>query len=255
MFFAKPGTFPPCGMFNYKHLMLFVITIFGVIFAIKKTKIKEEQQIRKRIRIITVIMWILEIVKILFTFMVGNGNNLNKVVPLYYCSLLLYAGVFSSIGKGTIKRVGDVFLATGSIVAGFVFIAVPTTSLPEYSLFHFITIHSFLFHGMMIYLGLMIHKTKYIEIRKSDIKYYAGLILIICIAAYIVNYKYGSNLMFISRDFPGTPITIIYKYTGKLFPIVMTVAQMTLPFYIIYGLGILNKKINNKKMKVLSENN
>ena len=42
--------------------------------------------------------------------------------------------------------------------------------------------------------------------------------------------------MFISRDFPGTPITLIYHATGKFFPIVMSVAQMTLPFYTIYGI-------------------
>ena len=251
MFFAKSGQYPPCGIFNYKHLIIFLITICGVIFATKKTKIKDKEQVRKRIQKITIIMWILEIIKIIFTFSVGHGNNLNKVVPLYYCSLLLYAGIFSSLGKGNIKRVGDVFLATGSIVAGVVFIILPTTSLPEYPLFHFITMHSSLFHGMMIYLGAMIHKTKYIEIKKSDIKYYAGLILIICILAYIVNYKFGSNLMFISRDFPGTPLTVIYHATGKLFPIVMSVAQMTLPFYLIYGLGAIDVKIKSKKVKLI----
>lgn len=254
MLFAKPGEFESCGMFNFKHLIIFLVTIFGVIFATKKTKIKDKEKVKKRIQKITIIMWILEMIKIVFTIMVGYGNNLNKVVPLYYCSLLLYAGILSSIGKGTLKRIGDVFLATGSIVAGVVFIILPTTSLPEYPLFHFISIHSFLFHGMMIYLGVMIHKTNYIEIKKSDIKYYAGLILLICILAYIVNCKFGSNLMFISRDFPGTPITLIYHATGKFFPIVMSVAQMTLPFYLIYGLKVLDNKIKGKKVELLDKN-
>lgn len=58
---------------------------------------------------------------------------------LYYCSILLYAGIFSSLKNKFIKRVGDVFLATGGIVAGIVFIIFPTTSLltyPNFSLYN-----------------------------------------------------------------------------------------------------------------------
>jgi hypothetical protein len=95
----------------------------------------------------------------------------------------------------------------------------------------------------MIYLGLLINKYKYIDLRASDIKYYAGLIFIICVGAYIVNCNFGSNLMFISRDFPGTPLEAIYKYTGKFFTVVMVVAQMTIPFYMVYGIKKLIDKI------------
>ncbi len=34
---------------------------------------------------------------------------------------LLYAGLLSSFGKGVLKRIGDVSLATGAIVGGIVF--------------------------------------------------------------------------------------------------------------------------------------
>lgn len=244
MFLSKPGEYPPCGMFNFRHLTLFIITIIGVIFAVNHTKIKEKSDVKKIIRIITVIVWVLEILKIIFNFIVGNGRNVNKVVPLYYCSLLLYSGLLSSIGKGVIQRVGDVFLATGGIVGGLVFLILPTTSLPEYPMFHFLSLHSFFFHGTMIYLGIIINKFKYIEIKFSDLKYYACLVFVICIAAYIANSICGSNLMFISQDFPGTPITIIYKLTGKLFPIIMSLAQMTLPFLLVYG--VLNVRYRNK---------
>lgn len=244
MFLSKPGEYPPCGMFNFRHLTLFIITIIGVIFAVNHTKIKEKSDVKKIIRIITVIVWVMEILKIIFNFIVGNGRNVNKVVPLYYCSLLLYSGLLSSIGKGVIQRVGDVFLATGGIVGGLVFLILPTTSLPEYPMFHFLSLHSFFFHGTMIYLGIIINKFKYIEIKFSDLKYYACLVFVICIAAYIANSICGSNLMFISQDFPGTPITIIYKLTGKLFPIIMSLAQMTLPFLLVYG--VLNVRYRNK---------
>lgn len=246
MFLAKPGKYPPCGLFSLDHLILFMATIIMVIFAAKHTKIKEKKDVKKIVRRTTLIIWILEFLKIAFVFSIGDGDKLNKVVPLYYCSLLLYTGILSSIGKGVIQRIGDVFLSTGAIVAGLIFLIFPTTSLPEYPALHFVSLHSFFFHGTMMYLGIIMHKSNYIEIKKSDIKYYAGLILIICIAAYIVNSLYGSNLMFISHDFPGTPITIVYKLTGKWFPIVMSVLQMTVPFYIIYWLKLLKNKVSKK---------
>ncbi len=246
MFLLKPGI-KPCGIFNFKHLILILLTILGISVAVKNTKINKKEDIKKIIRNLTIIVWILEILKIIFVFSIGEAQNLNRVVPLYYCSLLLYTGILSSIGKGAIERTANVFLATGGILAGVVFILYPSTSLPEYPMFHFISLQSFFFHATMVYLGIIINKFKYIELEFKDFKYYAILILLICIAAYIVNSIYGSNLMFISQDFPGTPISIIYHYTGKLFTPIMVIVQMTLPFLIVYGILQLKKYATNNR--------
>ena len=200
MIFAKPGEYKACGLFTYQHFSLIICTAIGIFLAVKCTKINDKNDIRKIIIKTTILVWILEIIKIIFNFKIGNGNNINTYVPLYYCSILLYAGIFSSLKNKFIKRVGDVFLATGGIVAGIVFIIFPTTSLLTYPIFHYITMQSFIFHGAMIYLGIIINKYKYIEIEKKDILYYAGLILVICIIAYIINSIFDSNLMFISKD-------------------------------------------------------
>ena len=181
----------------------------------------------------TRVMWILELIMISFKISTGGKRNLNNYVPLYYCSLLLYAGLLSSFAKGKLKRIGDVFLATGGIIGGIVFMILPTTSLPAYPMLHIVSLHSFLYHGTMVYLGLLINITHYIELHLSDIKYYATLVGIVCILAYIINKIFDSNLMFISKNFQGTPLEILYNITGPFFTIIMSVAQMTLPFYIV----------------------
>lgn len=246
MFFAKSGVYKACGIFNLKHLLIALITITGITVAAKNTKVKKKEDVQKIIKVLTIILWGLEIFKIIYTLATGQGR-INNVVPLYYCSLLLYSGLMSSFGKGIIKKMGDVFLATGGIIGGMVFLIFPTTSLPEYPLFHFISIHSFFFHGTMIYIGLIINKFKYIEIKFQDIKYYASLIFIICMAAYVVNRIYGSNLMFISQDFPGNPISIIYNHTGVLFTPIMILLQMVLPFLVAYGMLQLKRTIKMLK--------
>ena len=193
-------------------------------------------------------MWTLEVIIITFKLCTGDVRNLNNYVPLYYCSLLLYAGLLSSFAKGKLKRVGDVFLATGGIIGGIVFIIMPTTSLPTYPMLHFLSLHSFLYHGIMVYIGILINATHYISLELKDIIYFAELVGGICVVSLVVNRIFDSNLMFISKDFPGTPLTILYHLAGKFFTPIMIIAQMTLPFLVVYS--VEKKKNKIKKTEI-----
>lgn len=246
MLFANPGEYEPCGVFTADHFKLVIVTIIGIVIALKKTVNKTKEEVKKIIKRCTVVMWIFEAIIISFKLRTGDIRNVNNYVPLYFCSMLLYAGLLSSFAKDKLKRMGDVFLATGGIVGGVIFILLPITSLPTYPMLHIVSLHSFLFHGIMIYLGLLINITHYIELEASDIKYYAALVGVICLLAFIVNQIFDSNLMFISKNFPGTPIEILYNLTGPFFTIIASVGQMTLPFYIIYGIIVLIRRKNPK---------
>lgn len=236
MLFARPGEYKPCGIFSFGHFGLIAVTLVCIAIAIKNTYKSSKEEVKKIIKNCTIMLWIMEFIIIAFKLCTGDPRNVNNYVPLYYCSILLYAGTLSGFFKGKLKRMGDVFLATGGIIGGIVFILLPTTSLPAYPVFHIVSLHSFLYHGIMVYLGLLVNITHYIEVVASDAVYFATLIGIICILAQIVNKIFDSNLMFISKDFPGTPITIIYKLAGKHFTAFMEIAQMFLPFYAVYGI-------------------
>ena len=275
--FSNIGEYKPCGIFTIGHFNLILITIIGIFIALKKTANKNKEQVYKIIKNITIIACILEIGKIAYNIKQNSFSAVNTYLPLYYCSILLYAGLLSSFAKGTLKRVGDVSLATGSIIGGIVFMIYPSTSLPIYPAFHILSIHSFLFHGTMVYLGILINKIKYVELiksdvkyftrstmvaylinnylKKSDVKYFASLIMCMSIVALIVNKLFNGNLMFISNNFPGTPIEALYKMTngGFLFTIIMIALQMTIPFYISYYIiKVVQYLENNTKFK---ENN
>lgn len=253
MFLARPGEYEACGIFTLQHFILIVITLLGVILSLKNTINKKDM--RKIIKNCTIFIWICEIIIIVFKIAVNGTSNLNEYVPLYYCSILLYSGLFSSFGKGELRHTGDVFLATGGIVGGIVFMLFPSTSLPTYPMLHLVSIHSFIFHGIMLYLGLLINLSSYIELEKKDIIYYSSLVGVICFIAYIVNKTAGSNLMFISENFPGTFIEFIYNCTGNFFTAVMVLAQMFLPFYTIYLIIKISKKqFNWKNTTQMSKN-
>ena len=233
MFLARAGEYEACGIFTIKHFILVVVTLISIVIALRYTLKKDVKKIIKRC---TIFVWIFECIKIAFKISTGGIGYINNWVPLYYCSLLLYAGGLSSFSKGKLKRVGDVFLATGGIAGGIIFILFPYTSLPTYPMFHLVSMHSFVYHAIMLYLGLLVNITNYIELEKKDIIYYFSLVSIICVIAYIINNIFNSNLMFISQNFPGMPLEVLYNLTGKYYTLVTILAQSILPFYTILGL-------------------
>ena len=248
MLFSKPGEYEACGIFTIDHFFILIISIIGIILALRKSRKMNKEQIKSTIISTTILLWILEIIKIIFNFIIGNIKSPNNYIPLYFCSLILYAGLFSGFGKGKLKHVGDVFIETGGIVAGICFLIFPITSLTIYPVFHFISIQSFILHSCMVYLGLLVNIRKYVVIKKQDFKYYFALIVIISIIAYIFNCIFDSNLMFISKNYPGTPIETIYNLTGNAYTFVAIIAQATIPFYLILFIKkMLNTTVKQEK--------
>ncbi len=249
MLFKSAEEVTPCGMLSIEHFVLLAITTICIIVALKHTKKIEKEKVKKIIQKMTIFLWILEIIKIVFNIKNYGAYDVNKYVPLYFCSLILYAGIFSGFCKGFLKRTGDVFLATGGIIAGIIYLITPLTSLTIYPALHYITIQSFILHGIMVYIGMLMLITEYTVIEKKNLIYYSSLLIIISIIAYIVNLKFNSNLMFVSQNYPGTYIEIIYNITGKLFPVVMIAAQATLPFLIVYEIYkvVIKKKDETNK--------
>lgn len=256
MFFCPPYSVEPCGLFTVGHLVLFSVSAALIAVGLWLSRRMDADRVRTVIRVVTAAVWVLEILKILFVLLVTESRNPNDYVPLYYCSLMLYAGLISSLCKGVLRKTGDVFIATGGLVGGVCFLISPNTSLPRYPTFHFISWHSFLLHGLMVYLGLLLLLRCYRPVRK-DLKYCATLISVMCAIALVFNLIWDgthptqavANLMFMSKDFPGTPITVLYRLSGPLFPLFMWLIQAFLPFLGVWGVYRLVTGLWEKRRK------
>ena len=241
MFFSKIGEYKACGLFGFGHFSFVFVTALAIAVSLFFTKNKSRAQIEKSIKIIVITTWLFELFRIGYKLSCGDYMFLESYVPLFYCSIFLYAGLLSAFGKGKIKRAGDVTLMTGSLVGGIVFLIFPTTSLLDYPAFHFVSVHSFLYHGAMVYVGLLLLTNKYIELKKSDILLYAMLTAALCLTALIVNSIFDCNLMFISKGFPGSFGDALYLSTQKLYTPLAILVHLLLPYYVVYG---INKKIS-----------
>lgn len=246
-FFAPEHASPSAGVFSAGHAILLAVTAVLVVGALYFSRRTTHAQVRNILRVLTVILWGLEIWKILFNFSIGNADAPDSFVPLYYCSLSLYAGAMSAFGRGWVRRVGDVFLATGGIVGGVCFLLLPVSSLTIYPAFHFIAFHSFILHGMMTYMGVLLWMRDYVTPKKRDSIGFFLLILVICIPALIVNLCCDSNLMFISYGTPNTPLAWLDSLTGPFFTPLMILGQATLPFWGVFGIYRLVCRVKRRK--------
>ena len=95
MLFARPGEYKPCGIF-LEHFGLIAVTIVCIAIAIKNTYKSSKEEVKKIIKNCTIMLWFMEIFIIIFKLCTGDPRNVNNYVPLYYCSILLYAGTLSN---------------------------------------------------------------------------------------------------------------------------------------------------------------
>ena len=106
MLFKNANQVTPCGLFSIGHLLLFTITMISIVIALKLTKNIKQEKVKEIIRKSTIILWILEIIKIIFNIKNYGVREVNKYVPLYFCSLILYAGIFTWVLQRNFKKSG-----------------------------------------------------------------------------------------------------------------------------------------------------
>ena len=241
-FFAKSGMVEPYKIFSSSHVILVCICMFFIVRALWRNRHADSKTVLRITRYCAVLLWVLEVMKIAFNLLIGNGENPNTYIPLYFCSIPLYCSLMSGWGRGTVKRTGDVFMTVGGLVGGVAYFLSPNTTAGQYQAFHFITIQSFILHGIMIFLSVLYIITGYHKLVMKDLKFYALTIVTMCVAAYTVNYFLDSNLMFVSKNFPGTPVEILYNLSPEYFPFWMTFIQAIPPFLVIYALVYMLKK-------------
>lgn len=241
-FFAKSGNLAAYELYSQTHFFMAVLCIVVIAAALYITARCKKLNVIKITRFCACLLWILEIVKIVFNLAIGNADQPNAYIPLYFCSIPLYASVMSGWGQKTAKKIGDVFLVVGGMVGGIAYLISPNTTAGIYPALHFITMQSFLLHSIMIYLSFLYILSGHYKLMLSDWRYYAATVTVMCIIAYVVNIILGSNLMFVSRNFPGTVIEFVYQFSPSYFPILMTLIQAIPPFFVVYALMKMYKK-------------
>ena len=187
--------------------------------------------------------------KILWNFLVRENLELINWVPLYFCSLFIYASGMYSFGKGIIKKIGFLWITYGQIIGGIVFILFPASSIGIQPLFHVLTIHSLIYHVLTAYTGIILI-IKYLgEFKFKDIILYSITTLLAELFVFIFNLIFNTNLMFINEPGVIEPLKIVVKIFGPLYPLINGLFQGVGTFILSYWIILLFRKIFHKDLR------
>ena len=238
-----PGT-----LFTPLHLIVAVLCFGAVILLGVMLAKKSEKTIRTVFAILWGVLAVLEVVKIIWETFSGRTVNFEwgGILPLYPCSIFLYAMPFVVWGKGLIRRAACGYVCTLGLLGGLINFVYPANILSNYSCLSFAGFHTLFFHGAIVFCALVMLRSgyhSYTHVTKWWEPLLAALpFLTVSVVANLVNFsKIGSDYMFFKLN------SFIFAPIGKATPDWLAVIIVYLVYLLIHALPYLPFFIANKR--------
>lgn len=260
-FFDEFGIGQTKGLFSIDHLIFTVLAILTVALLLIFTHKMTNEKIEKMTKILFFAVTILEILKIIWNVTLRSDKSPNNWVPLYFCSLFIYALGMVSFGKGKIKEIGVLWIVYGQIIGALAFILYPSSSLEIQPLIHVLSIHSWIYHVISLYIGLLFIITNYYktydgkehnETLRHDFLYYFVSIMAVELLVYIFNLICHTNLMFLNEPGVVPILELVVRVFGYFYPLIIAIVQASGTFL---GGFLFVKLINLIKKKRMKDGN
>jgi len=234
------------GLAQYVYLIISAILLIILLWCFHK---KSKESVLKIIRIISVFLVVFYILKTTWESIYDikyNGSFNTGLLPFDSCSIIMLTGMISSFTKGKIKRYSDAWIATGSIVGG-VATMLYLNAFKFYPFLSFGACYSMIWHFLMVFIGLLLIVTNYVEINYKTI--IRGFIFHLIVSLVVIPIDYIFNFDFMMyKDLGSIPIfeDIAYKLTnnglGFINPILMLLLYF-IAFNIVFVLIVIIKKL------------
>ena len=257
-FFSEEGIGTVKGLFSIDHLIFTILALMVVGISVFLSRKLTNEKIEKMVKVLFFIVLILEIIKIIWNLTLRTDKSPNNWIPLYFCSLFIYALGFIAFGKGRIKEVGVLWIVYGQIIGALAFILYPSSSLEIQPLIHVLSIHSWVYHVLALYIGLLFIITGYYKTYdgkennqtfKHNFLTYFISIMIIELFVYILNLICHTNLMFLNEPGVVPILEIVLRVFGFFYPLIIGVVQASGTFFGGFFILKLITIIQNKKTK------
>ncbi len=212
-------------------IILFLILTVAVLYFLIKLDTRHS---RKLLLITAISVSVMEIIKI--SLRIAKNQAYDSWVPLYYCSLFIFA-IWLTVSKNPkIQRIGYIYIGMGAVIAAPFNIIYPSTSLALFPIWHPAEIHSFVYHFIMFITGLYILIKKIYVPKRKDSVIYLIFIFVACIVAVILNEALGTNCMFLADAF-GLPILdTLASSCPIIYMLIVFFAQGALMFWMSFGI-------------------
>jgi hypothetical protein len=192
---------------------------------------------------------VLEITKIVWETVSGKTVSFEwtGVLPLYPCSIFMYAAPFAIFGKGLAARAGWGYICTLGLLGGAINFVYPANILSNYSCLSFSGFHTFFYHGTIVFFALYAlssGKHSYRAKSAPELVMPAAPFLVMSLAANAVNFsQIGSDYMFFRLN------SFIFAPLGRALPTALCVVITYAAYGVIHILPYLPSYISAKTKK------
>ena len=215
---GRSGPFNKCLDYLIYYIVFAFITV-GAIWLLNRKKNT------KAIKISLIVFWLIAVVadtiKIIVSISTG-GFVLTGSLPLYICSIFMYAMPFAIWGKGKIKDMACTFVCTIGLFGVFMNYVIPSVTI-NYSLLSFWGLHTTIYHSMLIIAPLVMLCTGYHKIKIKDFGWAFLGFVVLTISVVALDYIIKADYMYF-RTAEGTSLGIVMNIasaTGFFWPILM----------------------------------
>lgn len=235
-------------MFTPLHFIFAAVVLAAIIWLAIVLGKKSEDRIRKVYTVLWAAVTLLEVVKIVWESTSGKtvGIEWGGILPLYPCSIFMYAMPFVIWGKGLARKAACGYVCTLGLLGASINFVYPATILGNYSCLSFAGFHTFFYHGTMLFVCLSMLISGYH--RYSVMTKWWELILpsvpslLVSIPANLVNFSpIGSDYMF----FKGNSFFLPAIFGGLSDG--MTVIAIYLLYILVPALFYLPGLLRNRK--------
>ncbi len=252
-FFTHKDFLPPASelagtLFTPLHLIFaFAVAVLVILSGLWLSKKSE-----KTIQIVFGILWgsavIFEIAKMIWETYAGKTVSFEwgGILPLYPCSIFLYAMPLAVFGTGKIRYMGCGYVCSLGLLGGLINFVYPANILSNYSCLSFAGFHTFFYHGLLVFCALVMLRSGYHSYKKTetpiDLLLPAVPMLLVSVAANAVNFsEIRSDYMFFKLN------SFFFAPIGAATPDWLSVILVYMIYLLIHALPYLPCYFLSKK--------
>ena len=238
-------------MYGPFHLGTLAVIALGCVAAWLILRTRSERTLIRVIGAMGLTMLLMELWKQGFSFIYVFDRQINLwYFPWQLCSMAMYCAFTVPFFKGRRQNALLVFLSTFSLFAAVIALIVPSDMLRPYVL---LTVHGFLYHGMMIVLALA---AMLVLRRREDVKFAPAVRLFLWMAAVaevinVVSHQLlhdihrEPNMFYITPYYESTQV-VLHEIALALGIPAEIVIYLTAIALISFGLFVLERKLLRK---------
>ena len=205
--FLPPADQLPGTLFTLLHFAVSACWITLIVLGCLLLRKKSEKTIQTVFAGLWIAVVILEIAKILWETFCGTTVEfeVGGILPLYPCSIFMYAMPFAIWGKGKVRYAACGYVCSLGLLGGAINFVYPANILNNYSCISFAGFHTLFYHGVMVLCAATMLLTGYHSYKKvtraRELLLPAVPALAVSVIANLVNFSpIGSDYMFFKLE-------------------------------------------------------